>query len=197
MLLNNFGGGSMDTIQNLKKLLGNYRQNKAILEEKRKIYQSLKEILEEENKKPLDTVEESIEGLSLASPVCSHIPRSVTNKFSSVVENVFLHYENDTVPDRYNQKRILEKMAALQKDMISLIDAITLTENLLNALTDKSRFIIEKIYFEGYTNNETSLLYNEKFRYLLSYRTFRDIKKNIITNMVNILNKMGGSINEV
>jgi hypothetical protein len=197
MLLNNFGGGSMDTIQNLKKLLGNYRQNKAIFEEKRKIYQSLKEILEEENKKPLDTVEGSIEGLSLASPVCSHIPRSVTNKFSSVVENVFLHYENDTAPNHYNIRKIMGKMAELQKDMLSLIDAITLTENLLNALTDKSRFIIEKIYFEGYTTNETSLLYNEKFRYFSSDRHFRKIKKNIITNMAEILNKMGGNIHEV
>jgi hypothetical protein len=188
----------MDTsLQNIKNLLNTYRENKAILEEKKKAYESFKKLLQYGNKKPNFTVDECIEGMSLPSPTLSHIPRSVTNKFSSVVENVFLNYQEEMKPNRFNNQKILQSMADITVDIESLIDSITLTDNLVNALTDKNRYIIEHTYIYGYTNKETNIFYNQKFPYPLQERAFKQSKINAIKDMAEILDKMGGKVNEV
>ena len=187
----------MDTVQNIKLLLSNYRQNKSILEEKKKAHESFKKLLQYNDKKPNITVDECIEGMSLPSPTLSHIPRSVTNKFSSVVENVVLHYEDEMKPNRFNKQKILESMAEITIDIDNLSDAITLADNLINAMSDKVRFIVEHTFIHGYTFKETISFYNAKFLNPLQERQFKNIRAEAIKEMAEILKKMGGKINEV
>jgi hypothetical protein len=178
------------TTDTVKELFKAYRHNVCILKEKEKIYENYKKMYEEEVKAPVYSVDETIEGMVIGSSILSDMPRSRTNAFRSITENVALNYMDEIGPNQTTLNKILKAMADVQKEIKKLKDDISLTDNLLSALTDKEQFIIKQTLIHGYTNREASNYYNEHFQIPLYERNFRKVKMEAVKEMFEIIKKM-------
>lgn len=183
------------TVEEIKELLKQYRPNRTELNERMKQIECLEAMVEYNGIKPNMSEREAIEGMCLGASRLSHIPRSITNKFTSKTENAVFHYENDMSANRFEQNKLLEGISKIRFEIERLEDEITLIENLLNSLRDKDKFIVETKYIQGYSTNESLLFYNEKYSpYTLGERQFLTRKAKALQNMADIKKSLGVNV---
>ena len=166
----------MNLIQNLELMLNQYKQILADYDEasievfKLECQKSLHETGTIESK------DDVISGMALNSPILSHIPKSITNKINSTVENIALEYLQFLRPSKIDIKEIESKIEASCKVVTDSFEKKKQIELMLTQLNEHEKFIIEKIYFDGYGLTKTKKLFNNKFP------DFRMESKNSIRN---------------
>lgn len=136
-----------------------------------KEYKSKVKLYEVREKELLQKLELS-EVSYISSSAWSHIPKSITNKFNSVVENTVIERENI----KKDNAKILHELNNVLQDKFYYQCELDKTEALLICLSAKEKFIIEKFYFDAFTWNDVVRLYIEKFG-LQNERTVRQLKR--------------------
>jgi hypothetical protein len=181
-------------IAEIKELLEKYKQNEAMLKEKEKAYECLREALRLEKGIVKESDIESIEGSCMQSPVLSYLPRSLTNKFSSKTENAVLDNSEAIHSTRFT-RYATKGLQILKFEIAELKDKTSLVLNLTGALKEKHNFIIVRKYIIGSSTEDSRLAYNEMFIFTLEERQFRRNKSRAIVEMAKMLYELGGRAN--
>jgi DNA-directed RNA polymerase sigma subunit (sigma70/sigma32) len=134
------------------------------------------------------TAEETIEGMTLKAQVITDMPRSVTNSYHSVTEDVALTYDQemhsknkvnkDLKYDIYHLEDIIEK----QEQQLEVVDA------LIRSLNYKEQYTINCRYLQGMDEPETTKSFALKFGYGSRATTIR-IEENSMNKMQEIYDK--------
>lgn len=165
-----------DTVAIVKSLLYAYRYNKSELNELIKTKSSFEEQIKYFKEHIPESKEEIIEALSLKAVQLSHIPKSITNKINSTVENIIVHQGeklNSTEENLINNSNTYLKLKVrIQELQVN----ISLAENMVDCLNDKKRFIIKHKYFHGYTIPEVVTYYNSTFPIPKEIKTIASMK---------------------
>jgi hypothetical protein len=114
----------------------------------------------------------TIEEICLAAPVISDIPKSVTNKFSSVTENAAIEYP--------------ERIKELCKMINSISWEIADTSDLMKFLPEDEKFIVELKYLDDRENTWKEIIekYDKKFDISISLETVKR-KKNLALEKIH------------
>ncbi len=131
--------------------------------------------------------DKEIEGMSLKQNV-SDSPRSVTNKFHSIVEDVAEGYKKEYYKSPPSRQYILERIAIIESRIEPLrADAKLVDEVILPCLGDKERFIIASLYIDGYSWNEITNMYAERYD-AREERTLKDMRGFALKKIREVLN---------
>jgi hypothetical protein len=146
--------------ENIEVLLRQYRENKSdyeiCLKELMRLEQQL--ILHEKGK--VESKDEIIEGLCNHAPILSAIPKSITNKFSSMTEDAVMNYRYYLQPSLLEITAINETIKQKSRLLMQYHQQIELVEDLLSALNDQERFIVETIYIKGFNQRQSMQMFN-------------------------------------
>lgn len=152
-------------IVKIVELLKNHRESKTLLEFAKRDLQEVEEKLRYNNSEFVEDIDECISGLSMQAPCIPEVPKSQTNKFSSVTENVAMNYGDELTHINEFETIDLKRQQNKLKASIKLYrDNIFAVEKLVENLEDKEQFIIDHFFFRGYSFPEIALLYCERFR---------------------------------
>lgn len=165
----------MNHIQTVEHILSEYKNFIADYE------QALLEILKFSKQKKLNEngkIESDIEiiaGMSLSTPILSSIPKSITNKYSSITENVALNYLQFLEPSSLEIAEIEKKISEQKKILTYSFERINLIEQMFLQLNEQEKFIIENIYINCYSLNKTLSMFNKEYPDF-SIETYRAIR---------------------
>lgn len=152
-----------DKVEIVKTLLKNYRNFKSDYEQlcSDLLKYQAQLILHEKGK--IESMEEVVLGLSLQASVITDIPKSETNKFSSVTENTTINYLYYLCPSPMEIKAIKRTIGEKARVLNHLNNNIRQVERLVAGLNDKEQFIARSIYFGGYNRPQTLHMFNKQF----------------------------------
>lgn len=111
----------------------------------------------------IETADMVIEGLSMSASVITDMPKSVTNKFSSVTENAAMNYLRYLKASPLEIKAINAMLTEKAEQIHRYNKQIRLIDNILLCLTDTERFVIESVYIRGYNHRQTKELFNKAY----------------------------------
>lgn len=160
----------------IKSLLYAYRQNKSELNEMIKAKESLEEQIKYYRQETHDTKDDFIEACGLKASVLSHIPRSITNKFSSITENIALNYQDQMKHKPYDLTPLAQAWIEIKQRINALNDDLQLSDNLIETLDARKKFVIRHKYILGHTMAEVTILHNETFPIPKEKRSIEDLK---------------------
>ena len=129
--------------------------------------------------KELESEIQVIEPSYISAVQYSETPKSITNKFSSIVENSVLEIEKD----RAEINRLNADLWQLAKDRIILKCKTDYVEALLVGLTEEERFVIEKFYFDGLAWHIVAEKYRKEYGVYKTLKTMRAKRDDAIRKM--------------
>lgn len=176
--------------QLFEKRLYDYRKNKsniALLEAR---LQRLDMQIYYNNVQSNENVRECIEGMSIHASVLSCTPRSITNEFRSIVEDVVMGYAREGVT-HFNGEELHDEITRICKVLFMLRRDIDEIDRLLEALGDKQRFIIERYYIAKIKDHyEVSVMYSETFKKPIGEDRAKQLTFEAINEMMAIRKKI-------
>ena len=119
--------------------------------------------------KELESEIQVIEPSYISAIAYSDVPKSATNKFSSIVENTALENERN----KAELDRLKADLWQLARDRIIIQCRVEYVQALLEGLTAEERFVIELFYFDGLTWPAVAEKYRKEYGY---YKTARALK---------------------
>lgn len=159
----------------IETLLKNYRINKAKIRCGELEIEGLEEYIKKGPQYD-STKDEEIEGMSLAVNA-SDMPRSVTNKFHSIVEDVAMSYCREWAKRPPTPLEVRERIAEIKSRIEPLRQEVKIVDEvILPCLNAKELFVIKKLYIEGYSWKEITEIYADEFD-IKEERTLKDIRK--------------------
>lgn len=99
----------------------------------------------------------------------SQTPKSITNKFNSIVENTVVEIEKN----KADMDKLKAELWQLKKDRVILMIKGEYVEALLEGLTEEERFVVEKFYFDGLAWHVVAEKYRKEYGV---YKTFKTMK---------------------
>lgn len=178
----------------IEKMLNEYREKKALLCFKERDIEALKQQLEYNNQVYIESDYEAIEGMSMTAAILSDIPKSVTNKFSSVTEETAIgtnrygiekYHTNDF---DYEILSIKLKIARLEEEAKPYREIVETVDIAMKVLDAKEKFVIIRKYLRGYTIPEIVTHFAKNYGYG-SKNTIERIIEAAILKMDNLLKK--------
>lgn len=109
----------------------------------------------------------------------SDMPKSHTNKFSSVVENTVLEIETNQERIQKLKETLWGKVSEREEYRIK-VDEVNA---LLEGLTEEERFIIEKYYFDGLSWPIVAEKYRKEYGMYKTPKTMKEKKREAIEKM--------------
>jgi len=100
----------------------------------------------------------------------SMIPKSITNKFNSIVENTVLEKEKN----KEEVDRLKAELWELAKERLYLQIKVEYVQALLEGLTAEEKFIIERYYFDGLQWYMVAEKYRQEYG---EYKTAKTMKR--------------------
>lgn len=137
---------------NIETKLKDYRQNKSKIK-----------LLENEERKLLFELGCINENTAFISAVkISDMPKSITNKLVSTVENIVLQREKEID----NKAEVLYQLADISSEKFLYQCEVDETDAWIESLNEEERFIMTMFYIEGHDKNLEYIAYmhNEKFK---------------------------------
>ena len=137
---------SLAKYQNILILLKQYRINKSDYEMALSELSKLQKQLQKAEAGTIENKEEVIEGMCIQAPALSDMPHSNTNRISSSTENTALNYLNYLQPSPLEIRALKQLIQEKEHAIEELFNQFNTVDNMLIALTDRERFVIENIY---------------------------------------------------
>lgn len=109
----------------------------------------------------------------------SDMPKSRTNKFSSVVENSVL----ETEKNREEADRLKAELWQMAKDRIILQCKTEYVQALLEGLTEEERFVVEQFYINDVTWRIVAERYRKEFGIYISRTPLKNKRDNAFEKM--------------
>jgi DNA-directed RNA polymerase specialized sigma subunit len=167
------------TREEIVKLLKEYRVNQSVLALQQRSIRDIKNSILNR------TQEEVIESLAMSINQFGDIPLTRTNEFYSRTETAALGYMDKVTEEN---KDLVERVMQLEIEIQETQDRINLVQNLLKGLKNKNKYVIRLHCFEGFTLEEISTYYCNKYRLpYVSRMTIINKYNEGINTMVRIL----------
>jgi uncharacterized protein (DUF885 family) len=109
----------------------------------------------------------------------SNMPKSVTNKFNSIVENTVIEIENN----REQMDRLKTDLWGYAAEIAKIKPKIRYVEALLEGLTEEERFAIEKFYFDGLPWHLVAERYSKEYGIYKTPKTMRGKRNEALQKM--------------
>lgn len=176
--------------QAFEKRLFEHRKNKAnikILESK---LQQLDLQLYYHNIPSGETYDECVAGMAIKANILSHMPHSVTNKFTSIVENVVINMNKTELKSKFNMDCIIEEITCIIKAISILHQRVDEIDMLIDCLGDKHKYVVEKYYIAKIKdNNEVAAMYCDVFGKPVGEVRIQQLRVEAVREMMSLIGK--------
>jgi DNA-directed RNA polymerase specialized sigma subunit len=148
---------------NIQDLLKGYKVNRAKVRIAHLEIEQLQDLLSTQIKYD-ESTDEVIEGMSLPAVVISD-GGGKSGKISSPTESVAFAYLIEWRADPPARLEIRQKITNLLSSIYGMELSIKLVDGAMTALTDRQRFVIEHLYFEGLSWMRVAEAFEQQFEY--------------------------------
>lgn len=160
-------------MMNIELMLKNYRTDKSMYEQ---LELQEKEILFE-----LGCIDEQTTYIGAVK--LSDMPKSITNKIVSAVEQIALQREKD----QENREQLFFKLAEKYEEKFFYKSRMDKVETLIKALPEEQQLIVENFYIKGLIWRFVGKEYEKKFGEFRAEPTLKDIRNKAIKNLEKLV----------
>lgn len=181
-------GGTMEQRSEIENLLRTYLEKKSRIKFLELDIEGLKKMLEYKGTKHTVTKEEAIESIVLKPNIITDTPKgNGTSEYQSSTEKAALNYEKEMEHiNNFDTDKIYSKIRQLQKEIDILKVDVNKVDIFLSGLTEREKFIAEKFYIHGWTWEEVTYYYNQKFPIAKGIRALKDYRNSLIEKINRI-----------
>lgn len=175
--------------EDIESMLKQHKENEAKLTEIELKIEEYQQRLDYAGTVYEDTEQEIIENMQLAGQSYDSV-HSNTNKISDKVSSTALNYHKEQYHINREDRSYLEnQIESLKQEKDRLNKIIVRVKNLIEALDDKQKFIIEKYYIENKGKNWDKVQKKFKQEYQeIQKRQLQYIRDDALNIMLNIVN---------
>lgn len=174
----------------IESMLKEYLKSKSQLEELESKIAKNNVLLKYNGTKMQESAEETIEGMSLNSPIISDMPRGKTNKIHRPTENIALTYkEKLAYINEADKIKLMNENYVYNEKSEPLRDLVGKVDRMLKALNNEQKLIIKTYYMYepkwNYVATTYVQVYNEP-RTVNQLKNIRDKALEIMLEVINI-----------
>jgi hypothetical protein len=174
--------------QKLESRLFQHRKNKSNIKILELKLESLELKLNYHNTRSGESRSETLEGMAIKAQALSHAPRSITNKFNSVVENCVLHAKKEMGKNKFDTMKLIEDISILSEIIFELRQQTSEIDELLNSLGDKQYYIIYHYYVCKIKDlEEISVMYCNKFSKPIGIARIKQLRFEALQEMQGLI----------
>lgn len=178
--------------EDIEKMLKEYLINKSQLKELESRIEKNNVKLKYDGTEYQQSADETIEELSLKSPTLSETPISKTNVLSNPTERVALSYGQKM--RRINKLGLENRIKTIKENeeyknkAEPLREVVSKVENMLEALNNEQRIVIETYYFYEQKWDYVAKTYMEVYNNPKTIKQLQNIRDKAFERMLNVVN---------
>lgn len=178
--------------EDIEKMLKEYLISKSKLKELESRIEKNNVKLQFDGTTYMQSADETIEELSLKSPTISETPPSRTNAISNPTERVALSYENKMKRINKigleNREKTIKENQEYQNKANPLKEIVSKVENMLDALNNEQRIVIETYYFYEQKWDYVAKTYMEVYNNPKTIKQLQNIRDKAFDRMLEVIN---------
>ena len=172
----------------VEEMLKSYLINSAKAKELQRKIEANSAMLEYNRSRLIQTDKETIEELALSTPK-TDTPPAHTNKTANSTEKIALSYKSKlTRINEVDRLRLVNENASYYEKLSPLLDVINKVNNMLSALDNEQRLIIETYYFHEPKWDYVANVYYDVYKEPRSISRLQIIRNRALDIMLDVLN---------